>query len=81
MTAHVTLLRLLERRRSPVSEAVGVLRRHRKRQAERERERQLALARSWHGAQQDLADPAFRAYLEQSLERLNRKYEPQHHHG
>lgn len=32
---------------------------------------QRDLQRSWEGAQQALADPSFRAYLEQSIERLN----------
>jgi len=35
-------------------------------------ERQHALDRSWAQAQRDLADPAFRAELEASIERLNR---------
>ena len=32
---------------------------------------QRDLDRSWEGAQRALADPAFRAYLERSIERLN----------
>ena len=32
---------------------------------------QSDLDRSWEGAQKALADPLFRAYLEQSIERLN----------
>lgn len=36
-------------------------------------EHQRALDRSWAEAQRDLADPQFRAYLEQSLRRLDTK--------
>ena len=36
-------------------------------------ERQRALDRSWAAAQRDLADSEFRAYLEQSLRRLDEK--------
>jgi hypothetical protein len=35
--------------------------------------RQEALDRSWAAAQRDLADPEFRAYLEESLRQLNEK--------
>jgi hypothetical protein len=36
-------------------------------------ERQLALDRSWAEAQRGLADPEFRAYLEESIRRLDAK--------
>jgi hypothetical protein len=36
-----------------------------------ELERQVALDRSWAGAQRSLADPEFRAYLEESIRRLD----------
>jgi hypothetical protein len=36
-------------------------------------ERQRVLDRSWAAAQRDLADSEFRAYLEQSLRRLDEK--------
>ena len=38
--------------------------------AEQDRE-QLARERSWSHAQQALADPLFRAFLEESIERVN----------
>lgn len=45
--------------------------------ARREQSRQLGMALSWQGAQDDLADPVFRAYLENSLAGLRRKHKPQ----
>ena len=36
-------------------------------------EHQRALDRSWTEAQRDLGDPAFRAYLEESLHRIDAK--------
>jgi hypothetical protein len=35
--------------------------------------RQEALDQSWAAAQRDLADPEFRAYLEESLRQLNER--------
>lgn len=49
---------------------------HRARLTADELERQRALDRSWAAAQEGLADPGFRAYLERSLRRLNAQDPP-----
>jgi hypothetical protein len=44
--------------------------------SDEERERQRELDRSWQRAQETLADPVKRAYLEASIERVNASTTP-----